>query len=834
MSRRYYTDEVKHSNQKTEIPSQNHHLDNEDSGNAYDVVQVAVSNAWVAHFSPKKIYSGNVGERNGIYLDLPFSAIEVQSQHFLKSYQWYQKERVKVDAGGSRSIWVRYQTTKYFFENQKAEIDEVSRIKLDRKPDEVKETDLLDCQLLAKIKTKLVGDLSYKSLIISNGTVGLQSMERDSKAARKYFYGSFIDKLSSVVASEWEATTEPFLLSDVVEEKKDQYRAAGIKLEYFHVDKFRVSVIYAQMHRLALKNKDKKCLFIVSDAQHERAHDLAEFFGKNSHIIPNGVDLQFQFEKRVEVGQDPEFFKIKTIEGKGLIDKYYDDTVVEYLDASYDLKIEFQESEASEKKQQIVQQIYCQAAVTFHLAQLDIRYHEHFGKHISPENRGLIFDFLIKAKRIGYEVNPDLIKDIFKNIQSLGSDYFLLMQNLLTLKKAKFSCSTIQFFRQQKLTQKFCKNFASLSETQQKFILILIYHDFNYVNDLVENIHDPQILKVKKFPTYDDKLLFHVIYAIMKLRKRLNEEVYFSLFNRDRRCLNTEFCIVLRYWHSIKFPLTMQQLLLLQSDKLLAKGFAVYIGAGILEYHFSKKIINFKRDEESISKLFRQKNIPCALKLLRELWSKSRGCKITKINSKQWEEFLKYSNIIQENSILSEILAWFAESRAASDSKLIMNYDIFKQIVLISTDIAKKRTLIMSPQLYLQIYFLAVIKDVQQVDNNALQQSLQQAEALFEQNAHPREYLPLFKEIDTLQSPDLANNMQAIFDQFFPDANVEDDQGQEPSRLRGKHVSNFARTKTHSGENSNSVTAISVFSHNTGEAGKVDRFPAAGAVHRPS
>lgn len=129
---------------------------------------------------------------------------------------------------------------------------------------------------------------------------------------------------------------DPFLMADLygdLENGTSFYKALADTAGYennsdqaqhaiWYFDESKATILYAQMHKIALENPDKKIYFDFYDDRIDILSGLYVFFSKNPGIIPANVNLNLhQYEDGVVLNNSCH------IKGTGIIDSNYKNTV---------------------------------------------------------------------------------------------------------------------------------------------------------------------------------------------------------------------------------------------------------------------------------------------------------------------------------------------------------------------------------------------------------------------------------------------------------------------------------------------------------------------------
>lgn len=127
-----------------------------------------------------------------------------------------------------------------------------------------------------------------------------------------------------------QATFDPFLMADIyghLPEGESFRRATDPDYKDPHagciVDASKLTLLYAQMHKLANENPDKHISFEFYDDKLEITEGLFAYFKSHPTLIPANLDLCIRIYAGVMVSSMP------TIRGHGFIDSHYKETVIE-------------------------------------------------------------------------------------------------------------------------------------------------------------------------------------------------------------------------------------------------------------------------------------------------------------------------------------------------------------------------------------------------------------------------------------------------------------------------------------------------------------------------
>lgn len=95
-------------------------------------------------------------------------------------------------------------------------------------------------------------------------------------------------------------------------------------------DASKISIVYAQIHRLASQNPDDKIIYEFVDDREDIINPLFSFFQKNPDLIPNNVTINFHLYGRVESITNEILSDVKDpIQGTGIIDHNYHETILQ-------------------------------------------------------------------------------------------------------------------------------------------------------------------------------------------------------------------------------------------------------------------------------------------------------------------------------------------------------------------------------------------------------------------------------------------------------------------------------------------------------------------------
>lgn len=126
------------------------------------------------------------------------------------------------------------------------------------------------------------------------------------------------------------ATFDPFLMADIYGNlpNGESFRRA-IDPDYKDphagciVDASKLTLLYAQIHKLANENPDKRISFEFYDDKLEITEGLFAYFKTHPTLIPANLDLCIRIYAGVMVSSMP------TLRGQGFIDSHYKETVIE-------------------------------------------------------------------------------------------------------------------------------------------------------------------------------------------------------------------------------------------------------------------------------------------------------------------------------------------------------------------------------------------------------------------------------------------------------------------------------------------------------------------------
>lgn len=178
---------------------------------------------------------------------------------------------------------------------------------------------------------------SYEETIIFVGS-NRQSHELD-------IYNSFKNDTDSCfeviveIARELSAKLDKFLLADVYNDLTAgtafQLATSENSLDIEHpncrFDETKLSLLYAQIHKIASDYSHEKIVFNFFDDRQDILKALFNFFQKFPEMIPKNVNLYLNQYKGAEVQLYPNAFEGE-IRGKGIIDENYSETVKKMAD----------------------------------------------------------------------------------------------------------------------------------------------------------------------------------------------------------------------------------------------------------------------------------------------------------------------------------------------------------------------------------------------------------------------------------------------------------------------------------------------------------------------
>lgn len=188
--------------------------------------------------------------------------------------------------------------------------------------------------LLDKIKDENQRFSKVVTLVGSNR----QSKEVDDGNRSKIDETGFYRTVScyealTIIAEHLQITVDKFLLADVYGEKEagvsfDLALDADVKNDptahaNWIFDETKLTILYAQMHKIALENLTEDIVFDFFDDRRYIRNNLAEFFNKNSHLMPSNIKLRIHHYD----GGAAEL--MHEIQGTGLIDTNYRVTVLD-------------------------------------------------------------------------------------------------------------------------------------------------------------------------------------------------------------------------------------------------------------------------------------------------------------------------------------------------------------------------------------------------------------------------------------------------------------------------------------------------------------------------
>lgn len=124
------------------------------------------------------------------------------------------------------------------------------------------------------------------------------------------------------------ATLDTFLLADIYGDLEDGASyARAMDKEYkgehsdWLFDDTKVTVLYAQMHKIAMENPYEDIVFDFYDDRQDILNELAHFFAKYVELVPGNITL------RLNKYAGKEVTPIKNIEGQGFVDTNFKQTV---------------------------------------------------------------------------------------------------------------------------------------------------------------------------------------------------------------------------------------------------------------------------------------------------------------------------------------------------------------------------------------------------------------------------------------------------------------------------------------------------------------------------